>query len=324
MTDQQRVDGSGAPEATLTREDVVWCYNALLYREPESEDVVQHYLANFGDRTSLARFFVRTPEFRDRIVAPADLPDFSYTDVEEVQAPALRVLRALTPRKAVGLEKIRVGRDFDGGYVMLDDFAGIRAAYSLGIGDDVSWDIDVADRGIDLYQYDHTIDSMPRWHPRFHWYQYGISASPSERFVTLPRALADHGHSEQDELLLKCDIEGAEWAVLAAMKPEELRPFRQIVMELHGFQMLDRPDFRARAERAVATLTANHTVVHVHANNNSAYSIVGAVPVPAAMEITLVRSDAASLVPNDQTFPTSLDMPSNPHRADFCLGLFTF
>lgn len=40
------------------------------------------------------------------------------------------------------LNYIRVGRDFDGGYVMADDFSGVKNVYSCGVDHDVSWDID--------------------------------------------------------------------------------------------------------------------------------------------------------------------------------------
>lgn len=70
-------------------------------------------------------------------------------------------LRPLRPYDLVDTPRIRLGRNFDGGYVMADCFDDVEAAYSLGINDDVSWDFDIAMRGIDVYQYDHTIDALP-------------------------------------------------------------------------------------------------------------------------------------------------------------------
>lgn len=56
---------------------------------------------------------------------------------------------------------VRVGNAHDGGYVMLNDFAHRNIAYSIGINDDVSWDFDMAERGFDVYMYDHTIEKLP-------------------------------------------------------------------------------------------------------------------------------------------------------------------
>ncbi len=54
-----------------------------------------------------------------------------------------------------GLRKIRVGNPLgDGGYVMVDDFDGITAALSLGIGRDISWDLQMAGMGVEIHQFD--------------------------------------------------------------------------------------------------------------------------------------------------------------------------
>ena len=87
------------------------------------------------------------------------------TDPE--QAAILDFLSYLTPRRAVRFEKIRLGRDGDGGYVMLDDFSGVSSALSFGIETDCSWDTAIAERGIEVHQYDHTVDGPPTDHPQF-------------------------------------------------------------------------------------------------------------------------------------------------------------
>ena len=46
----------------------------------------------------------------------------------------------------VNYDYVRVGRDSDGGYVMVNDFKNIKNAYSCGINDDISWDLDFVDK----------------------------------------------------------------------------------------------------------------------------------------------------------------------------------
>jgi hypothetical protein len=108
---------------------------------------------------------------------------FTYSDDEETNRAALSVLGMLRPHRAAGFSKIRVGRENDGGYVMLDDFSGVSAAYSLGIKDDVSWDLQMADRGLTIYMYDHTIDALPMSHSRLHWTEAGIQEHRCEMFL---------------------------------------------------------------------------------------------------------------------------------------------
>ena len=252
---------------------------------------------------------------------------FTYSDDAISNGHILEILRMLSPSRAAGVEKVRIGRNHgDGGYVMLNDFSNITAAYSLGIKDDVTWDLDVAGKGIPIYQYDHTIDALPCEHHMFHWSKIGIGDSdPNIPLVPLHELMTRNGHgADCGDLLLKCDIEGHEWRMLATMPSNMLGKFRQIVIECHGFSHVNQPDYAAIVAEGVRAMTLRHKVVHVHANNNSAYAIVGGVPVPTTLEFTLARIDAYDLSPSDEVFPTALDRPCSPHRVDYSLGRFVF
>jgi hypothetical protein len=56
----------------------------------------------------------------------------------ELQQEFLALARHFVPRAAVGHKKVRLGREKTGGYVMFDDFDGVSAAFSFGVGDDAS------------------------------------------------------------------------------------------------------------------------------------------------------------------------------------------
>ena len=57
--------------------------------------------------------------------------EFGMDGGPELQVEILNLLRHFTPRKVVGFDKIRVGRCGDGGYVLLNDFAGVETALSF-------------------------------------------------------------------------------------------------------------------------------------------------------------------------------------------------
>lgn len=316
----------------LSRDDVRWCYETLLKRQPESDDVVTHFVENVADLKSLMHIFLGSAEFSSiqKNVAIKDgtafevIDGFRYNDSPSVQEKALEILRMLKPVAVDGFKKIRTGRIGDGGYVMLDDFEGIHAAYSLGICDDVSWDLEFAERGINIYQYDHTINALPQEHPRFHWFKIGIGTEKVGDLDCLPNLMKANGHEHAHDLLLKCDIEGAEWEMLATMTPAQLAQFRQITLETHGWGDLANPTFADLICRAISNLAAVHKLIHVHGNNCTALTVVGGIAVPAAMEMTFIRAADKTLSPSTETFPTELDQPCWPHRADYHLGTFRF
>lgn len=238
----------------------------------------------------------------------------------------LSLLRMLRPYKVLNRDKTRIGRLFDGGYVMLDDLEGVSAAYSFGINDDVTWDLDIARRGIPVFQYDHTINSLPEEHPLFAWKKVGISAKPDGEggMQTIESIVRANGHEGANDLILKCDIEGAEWEVFRYTPAKVIRQFRQIVLEVHNMNYLVEWPHCENVRATFTNLFAHHRVVHVHGNNYGEWVILNGIPVPINMEFTLVRKDVGEFVVSDEVFPTELDMPCDSARADYYLGRFEF
>lgn len=197
-------------------------------------------------------------------------------------------MRSLFPLVEVEHEKefIRIGRENDGGYVMLDDFEGKKIAYSFGIADDVSWDMDMAKRGLDVYMYDHTIEGIPEQNERFHYHHIGIGASgesTNPQLKSLADLMESNGHRDEYGMILKLDVEGAEWDVLCDIDLDILKHFSQIVIEFHG---LTNPENEGKIKMAMDKLNTTHQLVHIHANNYGSYMLLGGAILPELIEAT--------------------------------------
>ena len=124
------------------------------------------------------------------------------------------------------------------------------------------------------------------------------------------------------DLLLKFDVEGAEWGILPDLDPDLLRRFRIITCELHGLTRLTAPDRYREVTAGLAALTRQHTSVHLHVNNTSLLGWVKGVPVPSVVEVTFLRNDRAAFTDVPVRIPTDLDAPNDPQRPDVVLSPF--
>ena len=225
----------------------------------------------------------------------------------------LSLVRPVTP---VGLSKIRIGNPHgDGGYVMLDDWTDVVGAVSIGIGGDVSWDLAIAERGIDVHQYDHTVRSPPASHPRFRFHAIGVGhgTSADSGFRSLEQIVGDI--PLDGDLLLKMDAEGAEWAALPIAHDPVMSRFAQIVIEAHA------PLAGTTADRlhnlgVLSTLRRTHEVVHVHANNYAPVESFDGVRVPNVLEISYVRRTRTSFRASNEPLPAAEDVPNDPSRPE--------
>lgn len=216
----------------------------------------------------------------------------------------------------VGQDKIRLGADNDGGYVVLNDFRPSQPVYSLGVGGDVSFDYALAQKGHSVFQYDHTVDGPPVWHQNFAFSKRAIDLDDGR----LDKIMRENGHWGRDDLILNMDIEGDELLVLPALQQEALDKFSQIALELHRVAMIEDEETYNRLVRTLEVLNRSHQIIHVHSNNWGWYGLLGGVPMPDSLELTLVRRGDYRFDTCNDVFPTELDRPCNPDLPDYYLG----
>lgn len=222
----------------------------------------------------------------------------------------------------IGKSFCRIGRENDGGYLMLNDFRG-NIAYSFGINNDVSWDEDVANRGYDVYMYDHTIDALPYERKEFHWFKNGLAdkmgQEPTLQF--LEWYLWKNEHMHEEHMLLKMDVEGAEWGALEQVNPVLLMQFDQIVLEIHDLIKAHTDQKRMQILSVLHKLNQTHYMVHVHGNNNSGAITLAERLIPDVLEVTFVNKNLVSVDTEAVVMlPRELDQPNDPYRQDYVLG----
>jgi hypothetical protein len=219
------------------------------------------------------------------------------------------------------LGKIRVGNYGDGGYVIPDDLVDLKGVVSIGIGREVSFDKHLADMGIKVFQYDHTIEAPPIVHENFLFNKVGWGAEDSSGFITLSKIIETNGLDDGD-LLLKFDVENAEWDALFNVQPDLLKRFRMITCELHNFDQLENISVFNKVSQVMSLLTANHTVVHIHPNNCCGIALVAGIVLPKLIEFSFLRNDRASFYPSHGSIPSSLDYPNVKSQPEIILTPF--
>ncbi len=242
------------------------------------------------------------------------------------RAHIYQLYELIRPQTYPGLRKVRVGNQTgDGGYVMADDFDDITAALSLGIGDEITWDVEISGRGMDVFQFDHTVEPPAEvaTNPRLHFYKCGIAGrtAPDRNLKTIRDILAEEAANQSGDMILKIDIEGHEWDVFARMPDEVLSRFRQICIEIHN--PLARPGQHVQRKRNLSVLQKLHqrfAPVHLHANNAGLIRTLFGLVVPRALEITYVRRNGQAFSDSTELFPGEFDRACIPTEPEIMIG----
>jgi hypothetical protein len=211
---------------------------------------------------------------------------------------------------------IRIGRNCDGGYVACDDTYNTDIAVSIGIGGDVSFDLQLASRGIVVHQFDHTVDAPPTHHPRFYFNKQKWTEVGQEQGVRLGEINKTLGCASKRSLL-KFDVEGCEWDNLCALLPHDLFCYRQIICEVHGLSSLYEMAFFEKVKEATNRLLHSHIPIHAHVNNYGTLALIEGVVIPDVIEVSLLRRDLDDFAAYSGPLPCPLDFPNCPDRPDY-------
>ena len=249
------------------------------------------------------------------------LIDFEREPRSDADRRCRRAAECIRPFDA-GCDLVRIGGDADGAYVMADDFHA-SAAISVGVGHDVSWDVDVASRGVPVHMFDPTVEGPPSAVPSGTFHRVGIgTAEQAQRsgltLKPLEALAATAGASATAELILKVDVEGAEWEALEAAA--SLNRYRQIVLELHDLDQLVDYSSGDRIVRVLERLHETHVSIHAHANNDAPLARFDTYWLPSVLEVSFLRRDLATEITPSTSMREDLDRPSNPRFADLSLS----
>lgn len=231
----------------------------------------------------------------------------------------------MTVKDVRGGTYVRVGdANGSGGYIMLDDVRNKDIFYSFGISTDVTWDSWPAERwNKPVYMYDHTIDRLPYEHNNFRWERIGICGEndigKNKNLKSLSELLKVNGHCDNEDMILKMDVEGAEWDVLSTFPADELDRFDQITLEMHWFLDLNN---RGKIIESLKNLNKYHQIVHIHGNCFSLSIPMDGYNMPNIMEATYVRKRNREFVKSERFFPTPLDRKNDWSYPEIMMGFW--
>lgn len=279
-------------EMGIEKTDIIWDIRAIPYINVEDDSEI---------KTLCRREYLSGGEAEERYGR-----DYSryLTELTEL----------LSPWHLKG-KKVRIGNVNDGGYVMADCFEG-KAAYSFGIANDVSWDNEMAEHGYNVYMYDPTINSIPFERKEFHFFKKGIADRRpyTDDYATLEELLNENGHNETKGMVLKMDVEGAEYGFLKMTDLSTLKQFDQIALELHN---ICSPENAESVICFLKKMSETHYLIHIHGNNYTDALYVDGKCYPDAIELSYVnknnyeveRRENYSFVYSEYDAPNWRDVP---------------
>jgi len=236
-----------------------------------------------------------------------------------------------------GFELIRIGNDYDGGYLIPNDLVGVNKCISPGVGKSINFEkFLVTKYGIKSFLADPTVNiSEPLPSAiKFHQIAIGHSSETNQiidmesgkrsdfNSVTLERFINENTDSEEFDLLLQMDIENTEYLALLVSEPKILEKFRVMIIEFHSIpSIFEEKYFIEIIKPLFNKINQIFYVAHIHANNVAKPVKILNFKIPHGLEVTFhnrnrIKNRQGSYI--EETY-NILDKPCDPSKPEVYL-----
>lgn len=228
--------------------------------------------------------------------------------------------------------KIRFGNKEDGGYVCAD-LPDYDCYLSIGVGGDESFSTDLIEyfemTKENSFAFDGTIGELPgNFSQNMTFINKNIGTENTDNTDTL-----DSYFNNYNNIFMKMDIEGYEYEYILSLPVDNLKKIKQLVMEIHGINdngllgFKEWPKYVAEYSMEESfikkveffkKISETHYLIHVHANNGGAFTIINNNRVSNVIEVCYVRKTEFADVPPFNTIPfpiENLDYDNYPFYA---------
>ena len=217
---------------------------------------------------------------------------------------------------------VRIGSEEDGGYIVPNIFDEVKVSncFSPGVGEYSDFEIDLYEKyNIPSFLADNSIPHLPNPKEYLHFTKKHLGVINNKTDLTLDSWVENKTDKDNTNLILQMDIDYSEYEVILGTTSKTLNKFAILLIEFHRLQDL----FLAKSFKfykpTFEKLLQNHSVVHIHPNNNMPSKQIGNLIIPDTMEFTFLRNDLIKSSNKNLSFPHQLDTPNNQQKKDVIL-----
>lgn len=176
-------------------------------------------------------------------------------------------------------------------------------AISLGVSPYSPWDLEMANLGYKVLQYDASIEVAPYKHENITFFKKFVGVENSDDTLSLQNVITQNALNTDAFNILQCDIEDCEWDILEHIDLSLVaKYFPQVLFEFHNCNP-ESDALSAPRLKILSKIREFYTPIFTHYNNYAPAYFAGGDIFCDVIEITYIRND---LVPKDSILFTGI------------------
>ncbi len=231
-----------------------------------------------------------------------------------------QILELIKP-KLLTVENLRLGGNNDGGYLVPNDFNGVKYCFSPGVGGYSKFEEDLSKKKIKSFLADYSVENKFHNNPYIDFEKKFLGPITYKNYISMKDWISSKiDYENENDLILQMDIEGDEYDVLQSIDLQTLKKFRIILIEFHNLHYLFDEFYFNKISKIFEILSDHYLCSHIHPNNDVDFIVKSKkIVIPPVLEFSFLRKDRANEIKKLENFPNILDQPNNPNKRDIIL-----
>jgi hypothetical protein len=220
-----------------------------------------------------------------------------------------------------GYQLIRIGENYDGGYLVPNILNEIDFCFSAGVGQSASFEDHLSKFGCQSFLVDGTVNNVGR----HNFIKKNLNIFNNKKNITLDSCVNSKIEDKfNDRLLLQMDIEGSEVEILCNTNSKLLNRFKIMIIEFHNFHDIINSISLKFYKKVFFKILKTHYIVHIHPNNTSRILNINNNNISNIFEITFVNKKISKYSKKiSNNLPHKLDQKNNEHLPEVkCPDIF--
>jgi hypothetical protein len=263
-------------------------------------------------------------------------------DVDEFYEKAIDLLK---PYDIIDEKKVRIGRDFDGGYVAIDSILKQSdVVLSYGVADDISFEEDLLMKYENInkiYTSDCSVEGLPESKLAANLLQKFVfsktcigkkntsglyKSDGNEVFKSLEEQIKENS-LQDSKIFIKMDIEGGEYSAFDEISEDVWSKITGIVVETHWINDVAN---QKKFIKLISELNKNFVLINIHGNNHAPLVVFADYSnnlleldknLPAVIELSYISKKYVKNLALSQTiFPSNLDRNNRQSGFDYVIN----
>jgi len=242
-----------------------------------------------------------------------------YLEKSTTKKNIFKLIRKMRP-VSINKKLIRLGDDNDGGYVIPNDLKNIKFCFSAGVGNLIKFEKDCLDKfNIKSFLCDYNNIKNSQIINYFDFKKKKINIINDNDNISLNKWIKSKNNNN-NEFILKIDIEGSEYDSLLNLSDENLKKTRILIVEFHSLRDLRNKAFYQIFNSILDRLLNYFYIVHLHPNNAGKNIKIHKFNIPDLLEVTFIKKNRVKKrLKKHISYPLTIDQKCVKEKKDIVL-----